>query len=329
MVINTRAQDLLSERKEMAMSTLTWDELAEQAWQLEEAGRFAESLALITPHKALFPGRALYYQAQLRCAAHISAAQAADVMRTALADGYWFDEGSLQREPALAPLLATPAFAPLLALSRARRTQAQAEAAPMLLTMQPPAAPPPYPAFLALHGGGGSLAASVAVWRPLVQQGWLLALPQSSQVGDADGYTWNDPARASAEILAHAAAVAAGYPLAAGRFVVGGFSMGAGLAIQLATSKALAVCGFLAVAPFTPDANRLIEQVKAHQPHTLRGYLAVGAEDHGLATARALAEQLPAHGIPCAIEVHPNTGHWFPPDFTASLQRGLAFILQT
>jgi hypothetical protein len=132
------------------MSALTWDELAEQAWQLEEAGQFAESLALITPYRELFPTRWLYYHAQLRCAAHISVEQALDVFRAALADGYWFDENSLAHEPTLSPLLAREEFAPLLAVSKERRSQAQAAATPMLLTIHPPAFQPPYPCFSCL-----------------------------------------------------------------------------------------------------------------------------------------------------------------------------------
>jgi predicted esterase len=149
-------------------------------------------------------------------------------------------------------------------------------------------------------------------------------------VGDADGYIWNDQDRALEEILLHTSAIRNGYPLISRQFVVGGFSMGGGLAIQLAVSNKLDIGGFLAVAPFIPDVNQLLEQLKAAQPQALRGYIVVGDEDYGcLKIAQALGEQLPAYGVACEVEVHPNTGHWFPPDFAQSLQRGLAFITRT
>jgi predicted esterase len=309
------------------MTSLTWDELAERAWQLEEAGQFAASLALITPNKHLFPSQGLFYGTQLRCAAHVGEGAVVEVMRTALDEGYWFDEMQLRHEPALAPMLEQPAVAALLAVSNERRGEAQAGSGAALLAIQPPAASPPYPALLALHGAGSSIAASVEHWQPLVRHGWLVALAQSSQVGGAEGYVWNDTQRARDEITGHVAALRAGYALDGGRFVLGGFSMGGGLAIELVLSGAVPSAGFFAVAPFVPDLDALVEQLKTGAPHGVRGSIVVGEEDYGcLEIARTLGEQLPLHGIACEVEVVPQVGHWFPPDFGRSLARGLAFI---
>ena len=36
---------------------------------------------------------------------------------------------------------------------------------------------------------------------------------------------------------------------------------------------------------------------------------------------------LQEHGIPCELEEHWNLGHAFPPDFAASLDKALTFLL--
>ena len=42
----------------------------------------------------------------------------------------------------------------------------------------------------------------------------------------------------------------------------------------------------------------------------------------------SLSGLLPAHDIPCALELHPDLGHDFPPEFERSLVAALEFVTQ-
>ena len=61
----------------------------------------------------------------------------------------------------------------------------------------------------------------------------------------------------------------------------------------------------------------------------LRGYLVASQRDaYCYSVAQKLAALLPPHGIACELELHPDLGHDFPPEFERSLIKGLEFIMR-
>jgi acetyl esterase/lipase len=134
------------------------------------------------------------------------------------------------------------------------------------------------------------------------------------------------------EIQEHYDALCRQHAVDPDRVVVAGFSMGGELAIWLALSGTIEARGFIAVGPGGPYMNepdRWVPLIEASQGRGLRGYLVVGELDvFCYEGTLALAELLKARGVPCQLEVHPNLGHDFPPEFQQSLARTLEFILR-
>jgi predicted esterase len=311
------------------MSDMTWDQLSSEFWRLYGAGAYAEALALITPRAHIFPERGRFYNWRMCMAARAGDTPLAlQVFDQALADGFWCDPQMLREDEDLASLQGLPEFERLAMICQEHFEAAQAQARPELTIVQPEGGDAPFPLLLALHGNSSTSAASVDFWRPVVAQGWLLALPQSSQTVWPNAFVWNDRDRAVTELQQHDAALAAKYQIDRSRVIVGGFSMGGGLAIWLPISGAIEARGFIAVAPYLPDAQSLAPLLDARAAHELRGYIVVGENDAAcLKTSREVADLMETRGMDCELEVHAGLGHAFPPGFDQILPNALRFVL--
>jgi len=320
------------------MNNLTFSDLRTQMFQLYQKGEYAQALDLITREASRFPTEALRIYYWRICMASLlgETALALQLLEEALEAGFWYAEAQLREDPDLQPLQGLPGFEQLVEVCRKRHAEAQAQAAPALLTLPPEgqcqAGLQPCPLLLALHANNRTAEYSLGFWRSAVSEGWLLALPQSSQVISPDGYTWNDRDWAAREIQEHVATLCEQYAVDPDRVVVAGFSAGGELAIWLALSGTIGARGFIAIGPagsYISEPDDWVPLIEAGQGRGLRGHLVVGEQDIiSYEGTQALAALLKSRDMPCELEVHPHLGHDFPPEFQQSLIRALDFILR-
>jgi predicted esterase len=320
------------------MNDLTFSDLQVQLFQLYQKGEHAQAFDLAKRAARQFPteGVRTYYWRVCLASLTNEMALALQLLEEALEAGFWYAETQLREDPDLQPLQGLAEFERLVEVCRKRQAEAQAQVTPALLMLQPEggcqAGLQPCPLLLALHGNYRTAENSVDFWRSAVSSGWLLALPQSSQVGRSDGYVWNDQDQAVREIQEHVATLCEQYAVDPDRIVVAGFSRGGELAIWLALSGTIEARGFIAVGPGGPYMNepdKWVPLIEASQERGLRGYMVVGEQDvFCYEGTLALAAMLKSRDIPCELEVHPNLGHDFPPDFQQNLPRVLEPVLQ-
>jgi len=320
------------------MNDLTFSDLERQLYQLYQNGEYAQALDLATREASRFPTEAWLVTYWRICLASLlgEMALALQLLEEALAAGLWYAETQLREDTDLQSLQGLAEFERLVEVCRDRHGEAQARAVSALITLQPEggcqAGLQPCPLLLALHGNNKTAEGSVGFWRSAVYNGWLLALPQSSQVRGPDAYVWNDRDWAVREIQEHVATLCEQYAVDSERVVVAGFSLGGELAIWLAMSGTIEARGFIAVGPGGPymrEPDKWVPLIEASQGRGLRGYLVVGKKDvFCYEGTQALAGLLKSRDVPCELEVHPNLGHDFPPEFQQSLTRALEFILQ-
>ena len=322
----------------MAHGPATFDALLSQTYRLYQAGEYARALDLITHEGRAFPERAQTWYYWRTCLATRAGqtALALQLFDEALAAGLWFGETLLRQDEDLRPLQGMPEFEQRLEVCRQRQAAAQAAARPLLVVMRPGGPVPPgagCPLLLALHGNNQNAHAALDAWRPALAEGWLVALPQSSQVGGTDAYVWNDRDWAVREIQAGYSAVCQTYPVDPERVVVGGFSLGAETAVWLALTATIKARGFVAVGPggpFTNQPEQWAPLIQASAGAGLRGLVTVGEQDIFCYTGtQALAALLKEGNIPCEMRVYPDLGHDFPPDFPHVLAEALASIVRT
>ncbi|HJZ49711.1 MAG TPA: hypothetical protein VKE41_21185 [Roseiflexaceae bacterium] len=314
------------------MSKRTIGTIEQEFHLLCSDGHYAAAYDLATREAGRFPASAqpIVYNWRF-CTACLMGdpALALRLIQEALDAGHYYSAAALREDTDLAALHGLPGFERLVELSDRRHGESAARARPQLKLLVPENGAPPHPLLLALHGNRSNLVVSERYWRSAVQQGWLVALPQSSQAMGEGTYGWNDRAWAVREIKQHAAGVHELHPIDRARMVIAGFSMGGGLAAWLALGGELPARGFIGVGPYLSSVDVMLPLLEAPREHPLRAYLVASQRDeYCYAVAQKLAELLPQHDIACELELHPDLGHDFPPEFERSLIKGLDFICQ-
>jgi predicted esterase len=315
-----------------------FDSLYAHAFQLYEDGRYAEALEVATREGTYFPQRSnflRYFRASMATRLN-NADLALKLLGEMLADGYWLSERTWDEED-FNTIRDLPEFARLRETSKKHLKAAQAEAKPELLTILPAGYTDAdmLPLLIGLHGNFSSVRWHKDHWRAASNSGWLVGLPQSSQVFglDSEGavsYVWDDYLKTRREILEHYTALSRAYTVDQERVVLGGFSRGAEIAIQLAVTGETSVRGFIAVCPGGPytTETELWEPIIAEgKGRDLRGYVILGRQDQFAPGTEKLVELLHGVGIACELEAHPGMGHDYPADFNERLNEILAFVL--
>ena len=162
--------------------------------------------------------------------------------------------------------------------------------------------------------------------RSATVEGWLVAVPQSSQVVSPAGYGWGDGDRALKEVCGHYRTMVRDYPVDLNRVVVGGFSQGGTAAISMALSGSVPVRGILGIACAPRSLDEVREAIGGTSVREMRLYLLVGDKDHVLERATDFAEILKSAGMTARLDIRPALGHELPDDFGRSLVAALEFL---
>lgn len=250
--------------------------------------------------------------------------EALKAMSAAMDQGMWWSEEQLRADDDLAPLQGLPAFEARVAECRTRHAAAQKDSKPDIL-IHLPTGDTPHPLLIALHGRSNSPERDFRYWEPLLKMGWMLAMPQSSQLGSPNTFIWDDKLRAREEIAAHYEKLVDHYSIDGNRVILAGFSQGAALAIQIGLRGIIPARGFLSVVPAGIAMDDFHELLVSK--HDVRGYLVAGGRDPRYEMFTQIHALLNQSGIPCEMEDHPEMGHEFPKDFDQTITKALKFLL--
>ena len=273
-----------------------------------------------------FGVQSLMYAHELAAAGSPDAALGA--LERALAQGCRYKKEWLTEDPKLASLQTLPRFAELVRAASARYDEAAAAAKPHLTFLMPDRLPDAfgYPLLMVLHGNNSNAKETAPHWAPMADQGWLVAVPQSTEIGASpDAYTWNDRERTATELDLQLERVGRATQVDASRIIIAGFSMGATQAIGLTLTKRIKARGFLAVCAWLPHIREFTQLVEGGAGKMLRGYVLVGENDPSRAGAAALVALFTAHKLKAQLDLRPGLGHAYPDDMTAMLEKALAF----
>jgi predicted esterase len=228
------------------------------------------------------------------------------------------------------PIRETPRFQAFLAANKARVDEASSKAVLLTDVVTPEGYDPArkYPLFIALHGGGGTVAEFKPLWTsPRLRSEFITVYVQSTQVSSMAGFHWQDVATMRRDLEAATKKVLAQYPVDAGRVLIGGFSSGGFGAMVAALGSFLPARGFIALCPVVPDAVS-DEEIRSAVARGLRGTLMTTEQDNRVEAQRAFVERLNRLGLPVEFGVTPNIGHWFPDDFAVRLDTAIGLILR-
>jgi len=306
----------------------TLHDLFEAILQLHSRKEYAAALALVEREAPNFPDSVAQTTFWRMCFTSLLGRtdEAIALLRGALDAGHWYAEAQLRGDRDLASLQGHPEFEALVKINAARVAEAQAKVKPHIVVIEP-GTPPPHPLLVALHGNNSNADLTSAYYQAVAAAGWLVALPQSTQVGGQDRYVWNDRAWAAREVTEHVAALGGQYPLDESRAVISGFSMGGQVACWLALTGALPVQGMIGVATYLPALEELRPHIEASAERGLRACLIIGDADSTCYEGTlALHALLQAWGVPSMLKVYPGLAHLYPPDFDRVLVEALGFV---
>ncbi len=141
-------------------------------------------------------------------------------------------------------------------------------------------------------------------WRPLVDEGWTLVLPQSSQPFAPGRFCWDDRELALREVRQHLDDSRRKRALSMDGLVIGGASQGAPLAVDIACEAGLP---WIAVIPEFPRDYELSRLLAV--PGRTRGAMIIGELDPAATRAHSIAAVLRSGGVAVSVRGVPGVGH--------------------
>jgi len=298
--------------------------------ELFQQKKYAEAAALLEGVLDRFPDNIAanaYNLAMMRVlTGELDKAVAAleDGHRRGIFFGLWVFQGNLWK-----PLNGNPRFEAFLKENAARIEAAEKKAKQIIDVVTPEGYDPSkkYPLFIALHGGGESIAELKPEWNsPRLKKEFITAFLQSTQVAGMTGFHWQKEDMTKREISEAYTKIVAQYPIDTSRVLIGGFSSGGFGSMIMTFSGSVPVRGFVALCP-EPPQTITDAAVATAAKRGVRGTLLTTEQDGRIAVQKDLVARLVKLGFDCEIHVTPNIGHWFPKDFPELLDKAIGRIL--
>lgn len=251
-------------------------------------------------------------------------------LQAAIHLGHWYHEEALRKDSDYASLQLLPDFQVLLEECERRRKHSEATTQPRLTVLEPPPTTAnSLPLLITLHGNMSSASEYAPLWSDTAKQGWLVAVPQSSQLTWAGGYyVWDDYERALAEIRQHYETLCHRYRVDPLRVVIAGFSMGGEVAQKIALHGEIAATGFIGIEGWVFDLAQLPPLLQAKRNPNLRSCLITGHHPEFLGPSRQIDEMLRANGYISHREEMDNEYHGYGSTFGEILERALTWVVQ-
>jgi hypothetical protein len=307
-----------------------FEDLQKRVFALYADGRFAEIPELQDGAVDRFPNwrsRITYWQACIDSLLGEPERALERLLRGA-DEGMFWPENSLHTDPDLAAARAVAGYDQMVKAVRrsAERGNVNRPEKPEVLLFAPKAGPV-RGLLIGLHMYARSAAESVQHWRPATEEGLVVAVPESTQVGGDGEPAWADPAITARDVRLAREEALNRHPDAAAATVLGGASQGGGRAAAMALTGDPFPCrGLVAVVSAYPDVPDVATAARDAGAHGLRAYLLTGDRDTTRDQVTHLYDDLVAGGVPARQDVVPDLGHEFPDDFPVRLRHAIGFI---
>jgi len=312
-----------------------FEELAEKIQQHFADQTYAEGLSLASEKITDYPEEfaTINYWRICLAARLDNFAVANKILESTLASGIWYSDVLLRQSPSLASIQGEGEFERLAEISQQLR-EADGGDIPLLVSRPKEACKPGdpgCPAIIFLHGNMDTAQNNFQHWAHLSASGWLVITPQSSQGMWTGSYMWADTPTTTKEIMHHFQSVSNQYSIDDRQLILGGFSMGAEMALMMALKGDLPARGFILLGPGGP----LMADVREWQPvidrsraKDLRGVIWMGEQDDTIPrdNVRLLAKMLNTGGIPTLLKSFPGLGHAYPPEIEQEAELALDVI---
>ena len=260
-----------------------------------------------------------------------SLSQVMDLLEKYLETKRWFSNWFLGRIPELEQLADSPRYQKIIQLVEAKEAQYWQDESIKPITQVPPAAQPPYPLLIAIHGNGFNATHSANQWACAAEAGWLVFHPLAKKLVGYGTHWWDAHEENRLIIEQQAEESLLQYPIDTQRVILGGFSKGGEVAMVLALQGWLGAKGFITVGAggYYHMQPELWLPLLESLPQGLRGVAMYSPYDlERSESENQTLKMMRASGIECQLEKYPAEGHIFPGDFPIRFQKATDFVLR-
>ncbi|MFF1993791.1 alpha/beta hydrolase [Bacillus mycoides] len=179
--------------------------------------------------------------------------------------------------------------------------------------------------LITLHGDQENIQIIEPYWNSVMEQGFMLALPQSSQIQFSDGYVWDNIERGRDELKGHYNKIKVNKT--SGNIIIGGFSAGVRVALHSMLQGEIEVNGFIFVAPWLPEMEEWEEMIGILHDKSIKGYIICGDQDEDcFEGTQQFVTLLKDKNIEHKYKVVPNLNHDYPHNFDELLKEAIEYI---
>ncbi|MBC6972297.1 alpha/beta hydrolase [Bacillus sp. Xin] len=184
--------------------------------------------------------------------------------------------------------------------------------------------------FISLHGDQENMKIAAPYWQSVVPHGYLLALPQSSQIQFSEGYVWDHVEKGSRELKEHYESIIANNHGELDHTIIGGFSAGARVALHTILKENIKVKGFIFVAPWLPEVEEWEKLLNTLKDRGIKGYIVCGDQDEDcFECTQKFVALLKKKNIAYKYKVIEGLKHDYPENFEEILQEAIRYIEDT
>jgi len=184
-----------------------------------------------------------------------------------------------------------------------------------------------YPVLISLHGDNQNIGIFKKKWRLHAQSDqFILAYFQSSQLSGTDRFIWSeDKKRGKSDIINLYNRLRREYHIDESIVLIGGFSSGGALAIDVAIGDQIPIKGFIALCPAGMETSQLdMNSLNKAKTRNIIGKIISGEKDaFAFNEQKKMSLLLDKAGINCELIIIPGMGHTFPRDFDVTLKEAL------
>jgi len=315
------------------MTFLTYADLNQKMIEHFQAGEFQQALELIEKEGDNFPSERLQVDYWRMCSAARTGnhTRVTEVAGRFHKEGLWMGEIMWRLTPSFKSLQGDAEFERLVTESQKLQAQDAPSDAPVVLKHFPKDMSKKTPLLIALHGNQNTAAGTLPFWKPAVDEGFALVVPQSTQAMFKGAFMWDDLDASFGQVKACLENMKKEIEFDSNRVILGGHSMGGFVAIQMALTGELPVHGLIANGPALPfeDAPDALENaLVSAKERNLRACFIMGDKDTDIEqdAIRVFVEKMKSVGIPCELEVIPGATHDYNPNYDAAIVNALKFI---
>lgn len=216
-----------------------------------------------------------------------------------------------------------------------------------------------YPLFINLHGDCESMDFHYDYWRPdvFLRKGFIVVYPQSSQVIMHEGYAWlkyvldikgdeewlDSPSvcrlsESSCYIkesydMAHSQIkecydeVSKQYSIDENWILIGGFSGGASISVEITLANIIPIKGFISLCPEDKPKIFSKEKVEEAVKRGIKGIFMEGEQSLQVPDEDEMMKVFDETGFQYKYYINKGVGHWYPEGLDEKLEKALDFIL--